>query len=190
MTRKCRNAWCYGEAEPGGDLCAWCWAHRDCFVGDRPRDPRNPWYVGPPKPAPPDPLKRWFPDLMRGDDEREDLQQKLAAIEADVLARLSSDPYHQRYEPWELRYYARCIAMPRTWNLRQRLAEIERELTIAQQQQRYRKAQQRLKLARYAAEQQARDQQRRQLLKGRPASSWYGNRCREMYGVEQKRLPT
>jgi hypothetical protein len=67
MAKRCARPWCSGEAEPGRDVCSWCYEHRGCFVDGSPRDPRHPWYSGPPKPAPPDPLKRYFPDLVRGD---------------------------------------------------------------------------------------------------------------------------
>jgi hypothetical protein len=66
MTRRCMNAWCCGEAEPGRDVCAWCWQHRG-YVNGAPRDPRHPWFEGRLGARPPDPIKRYFPDLVRGD---------------------------------------------------------------------------------------------------------------------------
>jgi len=51
MARRCKSLWCHAEAAPGRDVCEWCWEHRGSYVNGMPRDPRHPWYEGPPEAA-------------------------------------------------------------------------------------------------------------------------------------------
>jgi hypothetical protein len=70
MTRRCASAWCHAPAEPGRDVCSWCWEHRGSDANGMPRDPRHPWFEGPPSPRPPDPLRRYLPNLDHDAQQR------------------------------------------------------------------------------------------------------------------------
>jgi len=71
MARRCATAWCNGPAEPGRGLCTWCYEHRGCHADGSPRDPRHPWYQGPPKERARQ--RRWFPRLVHEQDAEEHL---------------------------------------------------------------------------------------------------------------------